>query len=307
MELLKANDKVFYDDLSHSYTNQDGELLMGCTELLHKHNLAPDLSGIPDWRLKAAAEKGTKVHQYLQAYEAGEMVETSDLLDQYKQLHLRHLASELLVSDNELVASKIDMVYQAGENSVIIVDIKTSEKKNVRYVTWQTSLYRYLLERQCPGIKVADQYLLWTDKNFKGIRAFMRLDPIPDEEVEALLDAERNGLIYIDENAIPDITDALTESEAQALAENASRIAELEATLKALKEADDAIRGKLLDYMEDNNLTEIACPGGKFTRKAAYTQTRVDSKALESKFPAVYSKVLKTTSVKSSISYKPNK
>lgn len=307
MELLKENTSIFYDDVSHSYTNESGELLQGVTSLLHKHNLAPDLSGIPDARLKEAAAKGTKVHEYLQAYEAGEMVPTSDLLDAYKELGLHHLASEFLISDNELVASKIDMLYQSGPDSVIIVDIKTSEKKNLRYVTWQTSIYKVLLERQCPGIKVSDLYLLWCDKKCEKLRAFERLEPIPESEVDALFDAERNGLIYIDENAIPDAALVLEEDELQTYVAQATKIAELKAAIKEIEGAMKFCDERLLAYMAENNLEEMAAPGGVFKRKAAYTQTRVDSTALKTKFPAVYEKVAKTTEVAASLSFKPNK
>ena len=305
---LKHSDRIYFDPTSHSYLLDDEKLLMGVTELMSRHGLGADYGGIKQEVLDNAAAIGTELHKEIQDYENGETFFASDLIDDYKKLCLKFIESEYPVSDYELIASAIDGVYEGSQpDSVILVDFKFTEKYHRRALDWQLGLYRYLFERQNPGIKVEALYCLHGDKKTRRIKGLYPVDGVTTEEVEALLDAERNGLIYIDENAIPDITDALTESEAQALAENASRIADLEATLNALKEADDAIRGKLLDYMEDNNLTEIACPGGKFTRKAAYTQTRVDSKALESKFPAVYSKVLKTTSVKSSISYKPNK
>lgn len=304
---LKANTQVFFDPQSHSYTNEAGELLLGCTELLHKHGLAPDLSGIPEKRLKEAAAKGTKVHQYLQAYEAGEMVPTSDLLDEYKKLGLHHLASEFLVSDNELVASSIDMLYQSGPDSVIICDIKTSEKENVRYVTWQTSIYRYLLERQCPGVKVSEQYLLWADKKCEKLRGWRRLDPIPDEEVEALLQAEREGLIFVDENEVPDASLVLAEEEIQAYVSQAAEIDNLKEKIKEIEGAMKFCDERLLAYMADNNLDEMAAPGGVFKRKKAYTRTSVDSAKLQKLYPAVYEKTKKTTEVAASISFKPNK
>ena len=304
---LIENKEVFFDSVSHSYTNADDELLMGVTELLHKHDLAPDLSGIPEKTLKAAAEKGTKIHEYLQSYEAGEMVPTSDLLDDYKKLGLHHLASEFLVSDNELVASKIDMLYQSGPDSVIICDIKTTEKENVRYVTWQTSIYKYLLERQCPGVKVSDLYLLWADKKGEKLRGWRRLDPIPEEEIEKLFDCERNGLIYIDENAIPDASLVLEEDELSTYVQQASQIADLKAKIKEIEDAMKFCDERLLAYMADNNLDEMAAPGGVFKRKKAYTQTRVDSGKLRKLFPAVFEKVTNVTEVAASISFKPNK
>lgn len=302
---LKTNTEVFFDRVSHTYTNADGELLMGVTELLAKHGLAPDLSGVPQNRLKEAAANGTAVHEYLQGYEAGEMVPTSDLLDDYKKLGLRFLASEFLVSDNVMIASSIDMLYQSGPDSVIICDIKTSEKENVRYVTWQTSIYRYLLERQCPGVKVSAQYLLWADKKCEKLRAWRELEQIPDEEIEKLLDCERNGLIYIDENAIPDAALVLEEDELQTYVARAEKVAELKAAIKEIEAGLKGYDERLLAYMADNNLDEMAAPGGVFKRKKAYTQTRVDSGKLSKLFPAVYEKVTKEVEVAASLTFKP--
>lgn len=302
---LRKNTEVFFDPVSHSYTNSEGKLLLGVTELLHKHGLAPDLSGIPDATLNAAAEKGKRVHEYLQAYEAGEMVQTSDLLDEYKALGLHHIASEFLISDNEIVASSIDMIYEARENEVIIVDIKTTEKKNLRYVAWQTSIYRELFERQNPGVKVAGQYLLWCDKKCEKLRGFIPLNPVPTEEVNALLDAERNGLIYIDEHATEDASLVLPEEELSAYVANAKVLSDLKEQVKLIEAKLSEYDAKLLDYMNEHNLDEMAAPGGIFKRKAAYTQERADTAALKSKFPAVWEKVRKTVAVKGSVTFKP--
>ena len=122
----------------------------------------------------------------------------------------------------------------------------------------------------------------------------------------ALLDCERKGLIYIDENNVPDISDALQPDEAYDLVNNAGKIAELENTIKVLKETSERVRDKLLDYMEKNNLESVSFPGGSFKRKAAYTTTRIDSDALKKLFPSVYTRVVKTSKVRASLTYKPN-
>ena len=112
---LIENTQVFFESQSHTYTNQAGDLLNGLTSLMAKHNLGADYNGIPDATLKKAAEKGSAVHSYLQRYDEGELVPTSDLLDDYKAQHFKHLRSEFLVSDNEIVATFLDKVYEAGE------------------------------------------------------------------------------------------------------------------------------------------------------------------------------------------------
>lgn len=305
---LKHSDRIYFDPTSHSYLLDDERLLIGVTELMKKHNLSADYSCIRKDVLEKAAAVGTELHREIQDYLAGETIFATDLIDEVKKLNLKFVEAEYPVSDFELVASAIDLVCEgSAPDTAILIDIKATEKYHRRALDWQLGIYQHLFERQNPDIKIEGLYCLHLDKKVRRIKGFYPVEGVTADEVEALLQAERDGLIYVDENAVPDITEALTETEAKTLAENANKMAELEATLKALKEADESVRSKLLDYMESNNITEVACPGGKFTRKAAYTQTRVDSKALEAKFPAVYSKVLKTTNVKSSISFKPNK
>ena len=63
----------------------------------------------------------------------------------------------------------------------------------------------------------------------------------------------------------------------------------------------------MLDYMTENNITEMAAPAGVFKMKAAYSQTRVDSAKLQKLYPAVYEKVVKTTNISASLSFKPIK
>lgn len=307
MELSHSN-RIYFEPTSHSYLLDDDVLLLGVTELMRKHNLGADYTGIPQARLKAAAEIGTELHREIQDYLEGKTIFASELVDEVKALNLKFAASEYPVSDFQTIASAIDLVcVGSAPDKAVLIDIKATEKYHRRALEWQLGLYKWLFEAQNPGIKVESLYCLHLDKKARKMRGFIPVDGVSVEECEALLDAERNGLIYIDENAVPDVEEALTEAEATTLAQNAAKIAELEATLKVLKEADEQVRAKLLAYMEDKGLTEMACPGGKFTRKAAYTQTRVDSKALQEKFPAVYAKVTRTSTVKSSISFKPNK
>lgn len=304
MKLIE-NKKVFFDAISHSYINDKDELLIGVTSLLEKHNLAPDLSNIPATRLKEAADKGTRVHEYLQSYEAGKMVLPSGLLNEYKKLGLRFLASEFLVSDNELVASKIDMLYQSGPDSVIIADIKTSEKKNLRYVTWQTSIYKVLFERQNPGIKVSDLYLIWTDKNCEKLKAFERLEPIPESEVEALLDAERKDEIYVDPHTAESAVTVLADDLALYSA-SISLMAELKAKLKETEAFVKECDKKLVAYMTENNLEEMLVEGGTVKLKKGYQRKAVDTAKLAKDYPQLAAKYEKVSDVSPSIIYKSN-
>ena len=306
MELHHDN-RIFFDATSHSYLLDGETLLMGVTELMRKHNLGADYSGIPESVLKKAAEEGTAIHREIQEFEKGETVFASEFIDEYKKLNLRFVEAEYQVSDYELIASAIDCVYEGSKpNTAILVDYKTTQKFHRRPLEFQLGIYKVLFERVNPDIKVEGCYCLWIDKKARKINDFVAVNPVTEEEVNALLECERNGQIYIDTNNTPDLGEVLAPEEAAILAEHAGKIVELENTLKILKEADEQIRAKLVEYMEANNLSEVACTGGTFKLKAAYSTTRVDAKALKTLFPAVYEKVKTESQVKASLTFKQN-
>ena len=304
MELTHSN-RVFFDPTSHSYVLDGDALLMGVTELMKKHGLSADYSGIRKDVLDKAARLGTELHKEIQDYENGETIFATELIDDYKRLGLKFVESEYPVSDYELIASAIDMVYETGPDSVMLVDIKATEKYHRRSLEWQLGIYKALFEAQNPGIKVDSLYCLHLDKKARKIRGFYPVDGVSPEEVEALLDAERNGLIYIDENAIPDASLVLNEDEIATYVAQAARIAELKDAIKQIESALKAYDEQLLGYMAENDLDEMSAPGGVFKRKKPYTRTTVDSARLQKLFPAVYEKVTKVSEVAASLSFKP--
>ena len=302
---LKHSDRIYFDPVSHSYLLDDEKLLMGVTELMSKHGLGADYCGIRQDVLDRAAAIGTELHREIQDYENGETIFASELIDDYKKLGLKFIESEYPVSDYEIVASAIDGVYEGSKpDSVILVDFKFTEKYHRRALEWQLGIYKYLFERQNPGKNVEALFCLHGDKKTRRIKGFYPVDGVSAEEVEALLQAEREGLIYVDENAVPDASLVLPEDELQTYVAQAAQIADLKAKINEIEGAMKFCDERLLAYMADNNLDEMAAPGGVFKRKKAYTQTRVDSAKLQKLFPAVYEKVTKVTEVAASLSYK---
>lgn len=306
MEIAHSN-RIFFDETSHSYLLDDEKLLMGVTELIHKHNLGGvDYAGIPAETLRKAAEEGTAIHKEIQDYENGVTIFASELIDEYKKLNLKFVESESPVSDFELVASAIDMVYEgSAPDKVILVDIKSTQKFHRRYLEWQLGIYKTLFEAQNPGLKVEALFCLHIDKKTRKIRGFYPIDGVSDEEVRALLDAEREGLIYIDENAIPDAALVLEDDELDAYVSQAAKIAEFKEEIKRTEALLKAYNERILAYMADNNIDEMAAPGGTFKRTKAYSRTTVDSAKLKKNFPAVFEKCKKETEVAASLTFKP--
>lgn len=302
---LSRNNRILFDPVSHSYLLDGEKLLLGVTALMQKHKLGADYGGIRKEVLDNAAKEGTEIHREIQDYEKGETVFASELIDDYKKLGLKFIDAEYPVSDYEIVASAIDCVYYGSKpDTVILVDIKCTQKYHRRPVEVQLGIYKVLFERENPTIKVEGCYCLWCDKKSRRIKEFIPVEPMTEAEVDALLDCERNGLIYVDENAMPDADIIIPTEELAAYVANANKIADLKAAIKEIEAKMAENDAKILEYMESANLDKMAAPGGVFTRKKAYAQERVDSAKLKKEFPAVFAKCTKTTTVKGSITFK---
>lgn len=297
---LKKVTSVTFDELTHSYICGD-KLLIGVTSLMKKHGLSPDYGNIPEDVLMKAAAKGTAVHSLLEDYDNGKVVKDDDEgnLKAYRELGLNIHCSEYLVSDGETVATFIDKVYK----DCSLGDVKHTSTVHKKAVTWQLSICAYLFEKQNPSKKVPHIYCI----HVRGGKAKeIELQRLPDEKVKALLDAEREGRIYHDEEEVIDAGLVLQEQEMVALFDALDAIAMYKAMMKQEEERAAALQDKLYAYMTDNNLDEMGCSIGKFIRKAAYPRTSIDSTRLKKDLPDIYEKYQKTTTVKGSVTFKAN-
>lgn len=308
---LNVNKQIFFSKEAHVYLTKDNRELMGLTSLMAKHNLGVDYGGIPEARLKEAAKKGTAIHELLQEYDEGNAILMEPLVEEYRdaisKAGLTHISSEHLVSDNEVVATFIDKVYDTGiPNTVDLADVKTTEKVHRRALSWQLGANKVLFERQNPGIKVRDCFCVHIDKNSRRLRGIIPVTPVSEAEFDALIEAEKNGATYEDNYDFPGL-DLVLGEDAITYAENAGRIAYLKAQVKELEEGLKECDAKIISYMTEKGLTYLETPEGKISLKAAYTREGVDTDKLKTKYSNIYELVKKTSTVKASISFKPNK
>lgn len=305
---LRNNDKVFFEPISHTYLMGD-KMLIGVTSLMEKHGLSPDYSGIPKATLMKAAEEGTAIHREIEDYDNGISVLRTPLIEEYiaicQERGLIFAQNEFLVSDNELVASSIDGVY-GPENAISLVDYKTTQKVHRRSLEWQLGIYRVLFERQT-GLKVANCYCLHIDKKERAIKGLVPIEPVSEAEVDALLLAEKEGRIYIDEYEEPSAELVLTDEELTAYVTQQAEIARLKEQIKGIEETLKGLDKRVLDYMLENDLVTLPGGGGEFRLKRAYERTTIDTERLRRMQPGIFEQYSKTSTVQASVSFKINK
>lgn len=313
---LQIDNRVFFDPISHTYILDDEHVLIGVTSLMKKHGLSPDYSGIPEATLKKAAEEGTALHKEIEDYDNGLSVLRTPLIEEYAKIchenGLIFVSNEYLISDNELVASSIDGVYGLKnrgrtENEVVLVDYKFTQKVHTRSLAWQLGIYKVLFERMNPSLKVVACYCLHGDKKTKSINSLVPIEPVSEAEVDAILQAERDGRIYIDQYEEPSAEVVLTDAELTAYVTQASEVARLKEQIKSIEDSLKALDKRVLDYMLENNLDTMEGGGGVFKVKKAYERTTIDTERFKRLQPGLFEQYSKTSTVAASITFKPNK
>ena len=280
-------------------------MLIGVTSLMKKYGLGADYSGIPVSVLNKAAERGSAIHALLEDYDNGKTVSETPELKAYRKLGLRVLASEYLVSDNDVVASSIDKVLEAEDGYVDLADIKTTSTFHADAVGVQLGIYAYLFEMQNPGIKVRNCYGVHVRN---GKAKLVLVERWPEGNVKELIRWERDGVNPSDvkmmnQSCLPTLVDVIGDDDARMLVDAETHIAQAKAIVKAYEDKAAALRDRLICWMRDNHVSSVECSGGTFKMKDEYVRESVDSKKLKEQFPDVASACIKTSIVRASISF----
>lgn len=297
MELVKPT--VIFDPEAHTYHTPEGVKLQGITGMLRRQLFPDEYRDVPQRILDHAAERGHAVHQLCELVD--DLGITSEEADAQAYIRLkadqglRYRASEYLVSDNTRFASAIDKVYEDGESSFILADIKTTYRLNEEYVRWQLSIYAYLFELQNPGAKASGLLALWIRDGHASAYAMER---IPAEIVTALLDAEAEGRQFVNPLSRADIT--LPERYRQM----EQSIIEIDRQARYWAEQKKALMDGLMQEMVRAGAYQWDGDSIKLTRKKDSIRKAFDAKKLAEDHPDIYAEYLKELPQAGSITLK---
>ena len=284
--------QVVFSELDHTYT-LDGKSLSGVTSILNRQLFADKYSGISDEVLNKAAEYGKGIHESIELYDSLGIGEDEDAVKAYIKLcqkeGLTRLDNEYLISDNDYVASSIDVVF----DDCSLADIKTTSHLDEEYVSWQLSIYAYLFEKQNPDLQANRLLAIWIPKARYGKPKVVEVSRKPVSEVIRLIEADKAGQQYV-----PSVASSTEITIANEVIQEVIRI---ERELKELKDKQTELREGLLKQMQDHNIKSFKTDGLSLTRKLATTKTSLDSKMLQEKYPEIYNECLKTSEVKESL------
>lgn len=283
---------IEFDAKTHKYFN-NGKELISVTTLMRKHGLAPDYSGVRSDILQAKAERGTLIHQEIEDYikngVAGFTNECAAFAAYINNRGLKVLASEKRVY-NDICAGTVDLILETADGVPIIADIKTTASLHREAVSWQVSIYDALngYIAEC-----AQVFRFNKDGELNVVNVPLKTHG----EIEALFEAERNGVIYKPRNELSTID----ESGLIALAEFERIIADAEARKKEAEAERDKIKSSLLAQMEQNGVKTFETNKIRLTYVAPSTRSTIDTARLKKELPEIAEQYAKTSETKASL------
>ena len=305
--MLPVSDVLFVEE-SHKYYKGFTEL-QGVTTILKEVLFYDKYYGIDEDVLRKAAERGTAIHEAIQAelmhtdcqVDAEYGDDASRALKSWKAFDcgaeitnvFKPIAVEYLVSNEIDIASKIDVVMQSGKE-YILADIKTTTSLDEDYLSWQLSIYKYLFELQT-GYKVSHLLALWYDRANDSWTAKEVKDKGTDEVLK-LIDDWHNGVRRENIVELP-----------APLLEVGKAYQDIELEIKRIEEKRNEFRSRLMEMMKGYGVKSVKLDGFLATYKEPTERKSFDVKAMLKEHPElkeIVDNYYKTSQVAESIMIK---
>lgn len=262
------------------------------TTLLRKHGLGADYAGIPEAILEKAAKKGTAVHAEIEEYFKSEGEETPwsveanlaiDFIEgrKFEEVHLEQDVC------NDVTFGTLDFngtrKNEQGQYERWLIDFKTTASKHEESWRWQVSLYAYLSGEHFDKLGV-----LWLTP---GGAPFIELEPVKDEEIEKLLEAERDGFLYEKKETAAYMVPTDVQQKMLALTREIAALEEQKATAE---ENLSIIKEALALNMIAHKAKSFESADIKITLVQKEPKVGVDVKKLGEKYPEITEECVKT-------------
>jgi len=299
------SDYVTFDPFLHEYTSVYGETVISVTQLLQKHGISPDYSAVPKALLAQSAEIGTKRHEMLQRAIESQGADIADdpaikwfmanIYPKYTDWHCEQMVWIDGISNPIPVAGHIDIwAKDPVTGRYIIIDFKTTSSFHYDSVAWQDTIYRKLWAFT-NNLPEEEADIAGFHAPNKGDCKWIDLNPVPQEELDSLMEAESKGVLYARK------TDMVLSTGNQAL------VAEFEARILELKEIEGyykQFKEELYEKMVEGGVTEIETAQLKISIVRPSTRTSFDSTKFKEDHADMYDQYVKTSQVKGSVRVK---
>lgn len=289
-----------FDPETHTYY-LNGKPLISVTQLLRKHGLAPDYSGIDEETLNRAAERGTLIHKEIEDYvtkgEVGFTPELVSFIKEFEKTGYDFAASEIAVH-NDVCAGTIDLFIASNppEGRYTFIDFKTTSSLHIESVSWQLSLYAYLYRLSDERYFSVDTKLQAWHFQSDGSLKVVDIPMQPIDEIERLLECERTGKTYT-----RNLDGIVTDAQVAEIEYAESIIAEAERQKKDAEARLAEIKAALQAEMEKRGIKSFETDRLKLTYILPGERTTIDSARLKKELPDIAEQYSKTTKTAASL------
>lgn len=298
---------IEFEKDKHRYT-VDGEIAgISITQLLRKHGLAPDFTAVKKEVVDAAAERGTDIHKDLECLisyvDYDPFTEEGKSFKKYIADFIDCAVAEQMVAykyQSMWIAGTADIIgfFKKKEKGCFVADHKTTSVVHKEAVSWQVSIIDYILRHTHEPIngktikwKGANEFLCFHYTK-DGELEVVKLDKIPDEEIERLFACEYFGEKYERKMLVLD-------KEVETQMNNLSlAISRSERVLARMKDQQAKYKEIIKTAMEQQGIKSFENDSVKLTYVGKTEKVGVDSTKLKKMYPRVYEDVskLSTTS-----------
>ena len=301
--------EILFDEKQHRYT-VDGEIAsISVTQLLRKHGLAPNYANVSEQVLAKKAERGTDIHKDLECLikypKYDPFTNEGKAFKRYIDEFIDCAAAEQLLGykyNNMWICGTADVVgfFKKKEKGCFIADHKTTVLINREYVSWQVSILDYMLRQadEINGKKInwkgANEFLCFHYSK-DGELEVIKLDKIPDEEIERLFACEYFGEKYERKLLVLDNEIELGMNQISAAIEHHEK------TLKKLEEQQKKYQEIIIKAMEEQGIKSFENDQIKLTYVPGQDRLVIDKEKVKRDYPQIYDKVLKVSKVKPSL------
>lgn len=281
----------------HQYWMGD-KRLVGITGIISRQLFPDKYSAVPEKILKAAAARGTKVHEDLEMYDMfgiAESEQAKQYADLKKEKKFEVIDNEYIVTDYTDFATPIDKLVRFKDTPIGVVDladVKNTAVLDLKSLSWQLSICKYLFNIVNPDITVGKFYAIWTRN---GV-SLHEIEEIPQEEVIELLNCEREGRQYIRK-------DVATADDEKAIAV-VKQLSDVLVEIAELQSKHDEFKRQLEEMFEAYGVDKWVTDDFTITRVDGFTKETFDGKKFKEDHPKLHKQYVKQTEVKPSVRIK---
>lgn len=300
MEHKKIPGLEFYED-AHIYLLH-GNLVSGITSVLNKYLFPNKYKGITEKVMEHARNRGSRVHTEVQLGDSANIY-VSEESKTYKRLidesGLNICANELLVTDFNAHATAIDCVFDNGDDTVTIGDIKTTYALDEEYLKWQLSIGAMMYEA-CYGRKVTRMVAIWLPSKLDKAK-IIDIERLPDHYPQQLLAADARA----DETFTCDIMPTAFHSEFPSNCGHlADEIMDYTEYINQLTEHLDGLKEQLKEQFAASGDEKWQNPYITVSRTKAHQRARLDTKKLQAEHEELYNQYVVYTDMAETINIK---